>query len=237
MRYRSAPKAFDCNIYPEIDAKVFVLPETKADKDEYYVTSISYFMGSRYYAISAYDLDEFNFSGAISVVANDEVKTSGVGINLFVVTKISERLNKYDEPVSVLSGCMGKYLNVEFEVKDDSVINGIKEGSVIRIHNDKDNKIDYCTTSIYTSFTDIHSTNLTFEAKVLGSDYAGGKLKLDKDGSELYLRHNNAASCLIYNTKENTCTTGTPKDLIPGDGIIIRTDYALPQEIVIIRNN
>jgi len=235
LRYRAQPKTFSCNIYLEPDVKVFVMPKTKSsDRDDYYATTITYFAGDTNYTIAAYDLDEFNFTGMVTVIT-DDAASGRVNLQLFVVTDIVEKLNEQGDIVSVIRGCMGNYVNLEFEGKNPDTFDGIKKGSIIRYHTNSKNKIDrWETLTPSNTSVDLWNHEVLVRGTVVANDYLGGKLKVDR-GSELYLRHNPSGSVLIYDKSENICETGSYKDLIPGDTIEMVINWGYAVSIVIIR--
>ena len=74
-----------------------------------------------------------------------------------------------------------------------------------------------------------------FYGKVLANNPVEGKLKIECDGVEGFFRHSSSAAILVYDVNEETCEVGTYKDLTPDSYIYMHTDFAVPREIVIIR--
>lgn len=236
MRYRSNPNAFNCSLYMEDDAKVFVVPGQKAmDRDEYYVTNSSFFQGDETYRITAYDVDEFNFSHLFVVVSDEEIAKSTLSYRFFIVTEMSEKLNDEGDVVETIKGVMGSYVNLEYEAKDEHTFDGLSKGSIIRIHTDNNNKVDYWQPLTGSTNTDLWVNVKVIEATVVGNDPEGGKFKIDWNGNEVYLKNNASVIVNIFDGKENSCTAGSIGDLIPGDKVFVRTNWAVPVEILIVR--
>ena len=238
--YKSEPKAFEYQyLFPESDAKVFVIPAVKSnDKSDYYVTTSGYFQNGVKYTLAAYDVDEFNFSGLICV--KEDPLTDKKNGSFFIVDKVIRRLNDDGDTVTVVQGSMGVYANLEYAAKDEHTLDGVSKGSIINIHTDKANRIDNyeVLTPANAYKSSVNDNELHFiDCDVMASDFSAGKLKVKRRtvSDDIYLRHNKSASVYIFDTTANTYEPGSPKDVIRGDHVYIYEKSATTQEIIIFR--
>ena len=238
MGYHSSPAAFNYKLYLESGTKVFVIPDTpNADRYDYYVTTRKYFSSDRNYTITAYDVDEFNFTGIVSVSESQATRKGKVGYDIAVVTDVFEGLDQDDMPVTIIKCSMGSYI-FDYEVDAEANPEGLSKGSVIRFHLGKDKKRINNWKNVsdeLSSLNDSMRDDNYFYGKVLANNPVEGKLKIECDGVEGFFRHSSSASILIYDVNEETCEVGTYKDLTPDSYIYMHTDFAVPREIVIIR--
>ena len=240
MNYHSVPMAFNYSLYLDKDnTKVFVIPTSReADRDDYYVTDRSYFYSDKDYTITAYDVDEFNFTSVLSVSESKENKNIKLDKAMLVVTDVYEGLDEDEIPATYVNCSKGLYHNLVYKVDEDANPNGIKEGSVIRIHLDRTgNVIDQWedVKDNQNSLTASMRDDRYFYGKILANDYAEGKFKIECDEVVGYFRHNDSATFLIYDAEEKECTVGSAKDLVVEDNVYITTYFGRPDAFVIVR--
>ena len=240
MNYHSVPMAFNYSLYLDKDnTKVFVIPASQgASREDYYVTDKSYFYSDKDYTITAYDVDEFNFTSVLSVSESKENKNIKLDKAMLVVTDVYEALDEDDITATYVNCSKGLYHNLEYKVDETANPGGIEKGSVIRIHLDRTgNVIDQWedVKDNQNSLTASMRDDRYFYGKILANDYAEGKFKIECNEVVGYFRHNDSATFLIYDTVEKECTVGSAKDLVVGDNVYITTYFGRPDAFVIVR--
>ena len=235
-RYRRQPNAFDCEIYLESDAKLFIIPDkTTYSKEELSVENTSYLLGEKSYQIVAYDVDEYNFTKAICVKEREADKNNKMK-GWLLVDKVEVRLNDDDDAVGVVYGAMGSFFNEKYEAVDDKVFEDVVPGDIIKVGLNNKGKVERCG-EIQDSLTtgDFWGDSIMIEGIVEANDYLNEKIKMKRGSGYTYVRCSQSTSVLIYDGDTKSIVAGNTSKIIPGDRIYIRMTWGVPQEVIVKR--
>ena len=218
---------------------MFIIPsEADAEIEDFYVTTRGYFSSDKNYKVTAYNVDKFNFADVISVSLTATELLGTPREEMMLVTDVYTTLNEDDEPITMVECIMGAYSGIEYEVLDKANPEGIKKGSVIRIHLDKTKKKIDNWVNVADNLNRLDESmrdERYFHGKVIASDPTGGKLRIECDELEGVFRHGTETTVLIYDLSEKNCEVGSTRDIVPGDEVYVYAYFAVTQNIVIIR--
>ena len=239
--YRYYEQHFDHVYYLNEGAKAFVLPESyTSDKTQYSVQTVTSLFDTDVSGcqISVYDIDEFNFTDVISIKDNKALENSRSTLNLFVVTSVGEMcLN--DEFVYGVTGNMVNYRNLTLAAVDESVLENVEVGDVIRFSINGEGKISSAThVSSAKNFTPMDYAGYTTNARMAGTvskiDIAEGKIKINFGTNEKNFKLNKTLGVLTYNKDRNKCSFDDVSSIAEGKKIICRLKMGRIEEIIVI---
>ncbi len=242
--YRTTPKTFESVIWLEDDAMLFVFPENLSDKSKYSARAASgAFTSDAEYTITAYDFDEYGFTNLISV--NDGDNKKKVQSTLFLVTSV-RTICVDDELLSCVKGVCGDFTVYQLTGEDENTFSGVEPGDVIRVHTNRNGRVDEVSTPIKTTISDfvkkrgydyttVYNRGDVMTATVKKIDLAEKKIMLDV-GEDAVFRLKDSIVVTIYDRADKTCERGTVADLTFGDRVVCKTSYLQLQEIFVVRN-
>lgn len=243
MNYQRDPQSLGYNaLFPATDAKIFIIPYDTSNKEDYYVTSLSYFQQDKNYEVEGYDMDEYNFANAVAVYQAATEKENLLQSTMFIVTGVGKKVEK-DDVVSYISGVQGNYRNLERTVTDDVNIADYKKGDIVRIHVNSKNQIDYI--KLICKATDIFEPKPpssiagpyeTGRGTVAAISVSQRRVQIMIDNKYNY-RLPSGLPVNVYHLNTNTCEGATIADISVGDTILYRTTWAKLEEVIIIRND
>jgi len=250
LRYRSTPKFFqnisslDEIIHMADGAQVVAVPANSSEirNDIGIYDTSSYFISDKDYEITAYDMDEYGFTNLLMITENDNIKDNGVNGTLFVITDIATVINVDDEIVRVITGNMGDFRNISFNIKNDSILPDVTVGDIVNVHLNKKLEIDYGV-KVYSLTEDFLPTEASGGIYVRSAMAAGTIQKIDLElgkinvlcGSTSYsFSLRNTPAVQIYNKKSKTCEIGSLSELRKGHKAVCRISWGELQEIVMI---
>ena len=239
LKYYSEPRFFGSKYYIDSGVKVFVMPGNPTDnREDYGVTTSNYFRNNNKYTVTFYDADEFDFSGVVGVSEGATESTRWKSY-LFVVEGVSRKLNNDDEAVTAITGSMGPYVNLEYELKE-SANQSISKGDIIRLHTDSYDRIDNWrlvgSSDFESSSTDLMGDPEYLDVNVAAIEYTGGNLRVKfSDNSERGIKFDKSSTVLVYDSIRNTSSAGSVKNMIIGDHIYIRVNKGVAREFIVLR--
>jgi len=239
--YRYFEQHFDHTYYLNEGAKAFVLPESyTTDKTKYSVQTVTSLFDTDVSGcqLSAYDIDEFNFTDVISIKDNSAIENSRSTLNLFVVTSVGEMyLN--DEVVYGITGNMVNYRNLSLAAEDASILKDVEVGDIIRLSINGAGQIS-ATTHVASAknFVPMEYTGYTTHARMAGTvsklDIAEGKIKINFGANEKNFRLSTTLGVLTYNKDRNKCSFDDISSIAEGKKIICRLKMGRIEEIIVI---
>ncbi len=242
MMYRSGPKTFANAIYLNSDAKVIVLPQDSSNKESIEVkAAASYFIGDKKYPVCAYDIDEFGFTGLVSVVENDDVITARRKNSFVVVTKVMQALNADDEIVPSIVGSMGN-LQVRFTGTSEDTFEDVMPGDIINVSVNNKGEVDLVTPvfSLSESFvsngaSDYYLTRVIISGFVEKVDDTATKIRLNCGGNDISFRVTSSTTVSAYDPVTKSCRALSVPQLKGGDKVVCRVSWGQLSEMVVLR--
>lgn len=240
--YRAGPKCFDLSIYLEDDAKVFIIPKNKKEKEGYYViNSAGNFKADARYTITAYDLDKYGFTHLLSMNENDDWTSVNTSSTLFLVTKKIVKLVD-DEVLPAITGNYGDFCNITVVGKNSNTFDNVKKGDIVNVHLGSSGKVDYVK-KLYSAADDFKTQNLgdryidqaNLAGRISEIDAGEFKMQLDFGDEKATYKLTNNVAVQTYIKSDNECEPGDIYDLKVGDKVFCRTSYGEVYEIIIIK--
>ena len=243
--YYGTQRTIDYNIFAEDEAYVIIMPtdENYMNREDYSVELVTnYFYNDRWYGnVRAYDIDEYNFSSLFTTVKTTDNLSSAVSTSLFLVKQINS-VAVEDEIFTQLCGDFGRFVNYELIVKEDSVIDGIEKGDLIKIHLNEENMIDYCTkaASLSGNFSEAwvgpQTRSSVISATVKEIDTEKQRLRISAGSTERILRLAGTNTVVFYDPSRGSTNTGSFSEVVPGDKVVFNMSWGQINEAYCIRD-
>ncbi|MBP3361624.1 MAG: S-layer homology domain-containing protein [Clostridia bacterium] len=139
--YKSDSGIFGMVLTLADDAVIMRIPEDFGSEDQYEIVSRSSFANDTMYEFEAYDGGSMNKAEAVLITEkpNDSIKNNE---SFFIVDKVIEGLNRYDEPVSILCGYY-KGIYAQYPEQSDGIIESanLKRGDILCLMLSSGNEI------------------------------------------------------------------------------------------------
>ncbi len=238
--YRRDANTFNMVIYPEKNAKLFVFPENKNAREDYYVRSAAGFFGNNgSYALSCYDQDEFGFCPVFSITDTESLQMRRVSTGLFVVTGAYDKLVD-DDVVSVIQGNYGEFMDLTIIGDNEKIFSGIKVGDVVNVGLNIRGRANYVKKFMsLEEFAFIDPINYFQDSAVLAGTVE--KIVLEKErikvncGHSVSFRISPTTTVQIYNKSTRNTEMKTASELVANDKVVCRLTAGIISEIVCIR--
>lgn len=239
--YRYYEKHFDHMYYLNEGAKAFVLPESyTADKSKYSVQTVAALFDTDVSGcqISAYDIDEFNFTDLITIKDNTALENSRSTLNLFVVTSVGEMYLNGDVEYGI-KGNMVNYRNLTLSAENETILENVEVGDIVRLSINGEGKISAIThVASAKNFVPMEYVGYTTNARMAGVvskfDIAEGKIKIKFKDTEKNFRLNTSLGVLTYDVDNNKCSFDDVNAITVGKKIICRLKMGRIEEIIVI---
>jgi len=244
MAYRLTPKSFGGEIWLEDDALMFVFPENLNDRIKYSVEDASsLFDADTQYVVTAYDFDDFGFTRLLSMHETANVKTPNTA--LFLVTDIFTTCIG-DEVFTAAKGACADFNIYQLNGEDENTFAGVEPGDVIRVHTNRNGRIDEVSTCIKTDRSRFvkrrshlgntvnYNRNDITTGVISKIDISEKRIKIDA-GENAVFRLKDTIPITVYDSSTRTCRAGSISDLSVGDTLVCRTAYLQLQEVFVIR--
>lgn len=241
--YRPSCASFDNLIYLDNGAKLFVMPDSEADRynrEKYYVTDAASFFMEKEFGINVYDVDRFGYTKVLSVKGSYENKR--MSENLFVVTGIKTAMDMNGEVRMQVKGCGSGYKDISFLAKEKGIISGLKKGDVINFILDKTgliSKVSPAIARLGDTFTKSNSgtgneyyATRHINATVTEVDYENSRILLDYGTGEVAFPYRSDINCMEYNKTTEECDLITYDSVIKGDKVMVMTKHYGISELV-----
>mgnify|MGYP004506992165 CR=1 FL=1 len=232
--------SFSSKIFTFDNTKVIRIPTSEnADEDEYSITSRSMFVVDNGYTITAYDVDNFNYSKIITVQQNE---TIGENALPFVVANVSKKDSEGDI-LPVITGIIGENAEYSIAGKDSDTFDGIKKGDVIQLSigaNGKARKYNpLFTASRYgekINPAEINKASNDVAGNITDIDRSGGRIKIDT-GAEggMVLLKRESTKVALYDMKRDTVKEISFAELEKDDYVYARLEWSKVNLIYAIR--
>jgi len=241
--YRPICASFDNLIYLDNGAKLFVMPESEADRydrEKYYVMDAASYFVEDTFSINVYDVDRFGYTKVLSTNGSNENKR--MSENLFVVTGIKTAMDMNGEVRMQLKGCGSGYKDISFLAKEQNILSGLKKGDVINFILDKTGLISSVSLPIERlgeTFTKSNSGTGNeyyamrhIKATVTEVDYENSRILLDYGTGEVAFPYRSDINCMEYNKTTEECDLITYDSVIKGDKVMVMTKHYGISELV-----
>ncbi len=241
--YRSQSLSFDHSVHLEDTAKLVVFPTNVSyNKADYYVKDASgYFSSDGSYAVTIYDVDEFNFTPLVSIKGTG----SKLSRSLFVVTKVTKECDSDGDIRAVVYGNIGNFRDFVFSSKGESFVDAsgnvlnIKAGDIINVSVDRKGYIDEASIvySLNQDFvhqgTIAHNSNSVLSGTIEAIDSEKLRMRVRAGGME-YVALSTTLPVQVYNKGEKTCELKTVSELRQGSKVVMQFNWGAPVACVVV---
>ena len=233
--WRSALKSFDCQYFLNKDAKVVVIPADVKDKEAYQVREPGdYFASDKKYTASFYDIDEYNFTGIVSLTYTPRVN------NTLLIVKAVNTICLDDEILQEITGCTSDYQDITVIGKNDTIFNKVSAGDIVKISLNTIGRADD-TETVYKLKNDfipmtistIYTTTANLAGTVEMIDAENERMKINCNGTKYNFRVDSAVKVVKYDTKFNDVETLNYNSIMPDDKVFIRLSWGKVQDVII----
>ena len=239
--------------YTDNNTKILRIPvstaadDVFADETNYVKMKISDFKDAEDYIVEAYNLDDYNVADIMLLKQDQAFDSRRSNNNLIIVGSVGHKLDKYGDIVPYIKGYQSGE-QIEYELKDDSVLTYINKAStitkndVLRFNTDNAGIVTHAE-YIKNLITDCGITDEP-EGRNDGNAIVIGNVVSHKD-DYLRLQFTSAASVrervfrgsvssvTVYDDGE--CYKGTIEDVTPKSKVLIRVYYTTLRDIIVIK--
>lgn len=240
--YRTSIMSFANKLYLDDNCKVMVFPaETSYNKEDYYVKEASgYFAGDTSYTVSAYDIDEYGFSGLYSINVSEDLNETNLNKSLFIVTGVFEECDDNGIIYPVIEGNVGSYRNFTLTGNEENIFDDVKPGDILNVSVNQKGYVNYAK-KIFSAGdefkpvgnSDVYKNNTFFAGVIENIDIEALRMKIKCDNS-VSLRLDSNIPVQVYNKTRKTCELKTISELKKGDEIYGRITWGKISEIVMV---
>jgi len=233
--WRSALRSFNCEYFLNDDAKAVVIPTDVKDKDAYQIREPKdYFQSDKKYTVSLYDIDEYNFSGIVSLAYTPRLN------NTLLIVKSVNTVCLDDEILDEITGCTSDYEDITVVGKDDKIFDGISGGDVIKISLSPIGRADD-TETVYKlkneflpmTVSTIYNTTGNVAGKVELIDADKGRMQINCNGTKYNFRIDDTVKVAKYDTKYNDIEICNYLNIMQNDLVFIRLSWGKVQDVII----
>lgn len=232
---------FNDKLFFDSNAKIVIIPtDNSMDTENYWVENSSSFLKwGRSYTVVAYDRDKFGYSALYTLRWDEDQSKNHYMSDLFIITDIYQGLNADDEVVQFAEGFMGNLRNLNFPVKTDGMLDGYKEGDIVRIHLDAKGRIDAIDSTYHYSLADdfvtryenINQTYAMLAGKISDIAINEQKIKINV-GSDIVMKLPASMVVKVFDADNKKCRWESVECLQTNDNIVVRTNQYGIQEII-----
>lgn len=197
------------------------------------------------YAVTAYDFDKYGFTSLLS--QNDGDNGKALEKSLFLVTQVLT-ICVDGEILSCVKGVCGDFIVYQMTGESSSTFAGIKAGDVIRVHTNREGRVDSVSTPIstdenrfvkklwnITDNTGTYNNGNVATGFISEIDHSEKKIMIDA-GEDAVFRLTDSIVVSIYSRSAKTCERGSIADLTVGDMVVCKNSYLQLQEIIVARD-
>ena len=246
--YQGNNKSFDTKWFVEDNNVIWFVPYDPADmydQDAYYVDNAASLYSDRSYTFTAYDGDEYNFSGNYVVkMLEDELEFKKRKNGVFVVNKVLQAVTADSEVKNMLVGVMFKYDNISVSFADGVLPDGIATGDVLVFRTNQRGEIEsfekVCSAKngYVSKLPDkAHTSVAYFQGKAIKKQLSDNRIMLDCGTAKQSLRIDASVPVIVCEKGRDgiSATRGSINDIEYDDFLVVRAEYSKVTGIVIYK--